>query len=88
MLDIFNCLYTAYIELPLPVDKDPELDQLIQTLLECEDKLTHRLSGEEQQLFLTFIDTSNDLSSRQSFDAFCAGVRIGAQLQRSILEED
>lgn len=56
-----------------------ELKKLLSTLTEKEELLTAKLSGEEKDLFLEYVNAYNEFLAFSIADGFISGFRLGAR---------
>ncbi len=56
-----------------------ELKKKLNSITEKEEMLNSRLSGEEKDLFVTYVSTYNDFLTVSIADSFIAGFRLGAK---------
>ncbi len=57
-----------------------ELKKKLNSLTEKEEMLNSRLSGEEKDLFVTYVSTYNDFLTVSMADSFISGFRLGAKI--------
>ncbi len=56
-----------------------ELKKKLNSLTKKEEMLNSRLSGEEKDLFVTYVSTYNDFLTVSIADSFISGFRFGAK---------
>ena len=60
-------------------EQNPKAQKDMQTLSECEDFLTDKLSGEEKRRFISYADAWATVNGESNLDSFITGFRLGAQ---------
>ena len=50
----------------------------MQTLSDCEEELTNRLTGEDKKKFLSYVNAWGVVNGEGSLDSFIVGFRLGA----------
>lgn len=60
--------------------KDSYLKKQMAILANSEEALTDKLTGEDKEAFLSFVDASNVILSESELDSFIVGFRLGARL--------
>ena len=80
MSNIIEDFYYGNIE-PQDVNSEltPKLKKKLSNLAEKEEKITARLSGEEKEMFLSYVRTYIEFSTTSNADSFVSGFRLGAK---------
>ena len=80
MSNIIEDFYYGNIE-PQEVNSEltPKLKKKLSNLAEKEEQLTARLSGEEKELFLSYVSAYTEFSTISNSDSFISGFRLGAK---------
>ena len=60
-------------------EQNKKVQRDMQTLIESEDFLTDKLSGEEKKRFLQYVDAWASVNGESTLDSFITGFRLGAQ---------
>ena len=60
-------------------EQNKKVQRDMQTLIESEDFLTDKLSGEEKKRFLQYVDAWVSVNGESTLDSFITGFRLGAQ---------
>ena len=80
MPNIIENFYYGNIE-PQELNSEitPKLKKKLSTLAEKEEHLTARLTGEEKELFLSYVSAYIEFSTMGNADSFISGFRLGAK---------
>ena len=65
-----------------------ELKKKLSVLIEKEDELNSKLSGEEKDLFVAYTSTHNDFLAVSIADGFISGFRLGAKFTHDTFVTD
>ena len=57
----------------------PKLKKKLSSLAEKEEQLTARLTGEEKELFFSYVSAYIEFSTTSNADSFISGFRLGAR---------
>lgn len=80
MSNIIEELYHGNIE---PQELSPELSgklrKKLNALAEKEEQLTAKLTDEDKEMFIDYVNTYNEFLSLSNSDSFMAGFRLGAK---------
>ena len=57
----------------------PKLKKKLSNLAEKEEKLTARLTGEDKELFQSYVSAYIEFSTTSNADSFISGFRLGAR---------
>lgn len=80
MKNFIQELYYGNIEAQeLNSELKAKLKSKLKALSEKEELLKSKLSAEEKQLFISYVDASNEFSSLCNSDCFMSGFRLGAK---------
>lgn len=80
MSNIIEELYYGNIEpQSLSSELSVKLNKKLITLTEKEDQLTAKLTNENKELFLDYVNTYNKFLSLSNSDSFISGFRLGAR---------
>ena len=80
MSNIIEELYYGNIEpQELSSELSVKLNKKLSTLTEKEEQLTSKLTDEDKELFLDYVNTYNEFLSLSNSDSFIAGFRLGAK---------
>lgn len=80
MSNIIEDFYYGNIE-PQEINSEltPKLKKKLSNLAEKEEQLTAKLTGEEKELFLSYVSAYVEFSSISNSDSFLSGFRLGAK---------
>ena len=80
MSNIIEDFYYGNIE-PQEVNSEltPKLKKKLSNLAEKEEELTTKLTGEEKEMFLSYVSAYIEFSTTSAADSFISGFRLGAK---------
>ena len=80
MSNIIEDFYYGNIE-PQEVNSEltPKLKKKLSSLAEKEEELTTKLTGEEKEMFLSYVSAYVEFSTTSNADSFISGFRLGAR---------
>ena len=80
MSNIIEDFYYGNIE-PQEVNSEltPKLKKKLSNLAEKEEQLTARLTGEDKELFLSYVKDYIEFSTMSNADSFISGFKLGAK---------
>ena len=80
MSNIIEDFYYGNIE-PQEVNSEltPKLKKKLSNLAEKEEELTTKLTGEEKEMFLSYVSAYVEFSTTSNADSFISGFRLGAK---------
>lgn len=72
----------------LSTELSVKLKKKLRNLVQKEEQLTAKLSGEEKELFLNYVITYTEFSSLSNEDSFISGFRLGARFTYDTFIDD
>ncbi len=80
MSNIIEELYYGSIEpQELSSELSDKLKKKLNTLTEKEEQLTTKLTDEDKEMFIDYVNTYNEFLSISNSDSFISGFRLGAK---------
>lgn len=80
MSNIIEELYCGNIEpQALSSELSGKLSKKLNTLTEKEEHLTAKLTDEDKEMFIDYVNTYNEFLSLNNSDSFISGFRLGAR---------
>ena len=56
-----------------------DLQKQMAILVDCEERLTSKLTGEDKKAFLAFVNAVGEVQAESQLDSFIIGFRLGAR---------